>query len=113
MIRFSRPVRNGSTAANCPDRPIRRRTSAGRSTTSSPATQARPRSGLSSVARIRTAVVFPAPFGPSTPSTPPAANSRSTPSSATTGPKHLPSPSATIAASAIPLPPRPLRPAIS
>ena len=40
-------------------------------TTSSPATRALPPSGLSSVARIRTAVVLPAPFGPSRPSTVP------------------------------------------
>ena len=72
MTRFSRPVRNGSTAAYCPDRPIRRRTACGSSATSNPATRARPRSGLSKVARIRTVVVFPAPFGPSSPSTPPA-----------------------------------------
>src|SRR6516162_2728936 len=101
MTRFSRPVKNGSTAAYWPDKPISRRTAAGFLATSNPATHARPRSGLSNVARIRTIVVFPAPLGPSTPSTPPAGNSRSTPSSAATGPKRLPSPSATIAAPAI------------
>ena len=46
MTRFSRPVRNGSTAAYCPDRPIRRRTAAGFWATSIPATRARPSSGL-------------------------------------------------------------------
>ena len=39
--------------------------------TSKPATVARPASGLSSVARIRTVVVLPAPFGPSRPRTVP------------------------------------------
>ena len=101
MTRFSGPFRNGSTAAYCPDRPIRRRTSCGCSATSKPATRARPWSGRSSVARTRTIVVFPAPLGPSSPSTPPAGSTRSTPSSAGTGPKCLPIPSATIAASVI------------
>src|SRR5262245_28835586 len=52
MIRFSWPVRNGSTAAYCPDRPIRRRTACGCCATSNPATRARPRSGLSRVASL-------------------------------------------------------------
>ena len=50
--------------------------------TSWPATSAMPPSGRTSVARIRTAVVLPAPFGPSRPQTVPAATSRSKPSSA-------------------------------
>ena len=42
--------------------------------------------GDSSVARTRTIVVLPAPFGPSSPSTVPAGTSRSTPASATVSP---------------------------
>src|SRR5215207_881753 len=97
MRRFSRPVRYASTAAYWPDRPIRCRTAPACATTSKPATRARPASGASSVARIRTVVVLPAPFGPSSASTLPVASSRSTPSSARTAPKRLVSPSATIA----------------
>src|ERR1700712_3225519 len=47
---------------------------------------------------MRTAVVFPAPFGPSSPSTVPVGAVRSTPSSATTSPYDLTSPCASIAA---------------
>ena len=54
--------------------------------TSTPATRAVPSSGASSVVRIRTAVVLPAPFGPSRPRTIPVSAARSTPSSATTLP---------------------------
>jgi hypothetical protein len=61
MTKFSWPVRKGSTAAYCPDSPISRRTDAGLLVTSNPATHARPWSGLSKVARIRTVVVFPNP----------------------------------------------------
>ena len=43
-------------------------------------------SGRSSVVRIRTAVVLPAPFGPSSPKTLPASTWRSTPRSASTSP---------------------------
>ena len=46
--------------------------------------RALPASGLSSVVRMRTVVVLPAPFGPSRPSTVPSRTSRSTPSSART-----------------------------
>ena len=53
-------------------------------TTSKPATVARPASGLSSVARMRTVVVLPAPFGPSRPRTVPSSTVRSTPSRART-----------------------------
>ena len=92
MVRFSSPVRFSSTAAYCPARPIRSRSLAASSRTSSPSTVAVPASGLSSVVRTRTAVVFPAPLGPSSPSTVPAVTSKSTPSSALTSPKDLTSP---------------------
>ena len=45
--------------------------------------------GASSVVRMRTAVVLPAPLGPSMPSTVPLCTSRSTPLSASTSPKCL------------------------
>jgi hypothetical protein len=77
------------------------RTAAGSRSTSCPATRAVPPSGRSSVARIRTAVVFPAPFGPRTPSTVPREAARSTPSSATVAPKRLVSPAASMARSCV------------
>ncbi len=51
--------------------PIDMRVAIGSAVTSRPSTSARPRSGRSSVVRMRTAVVLPAPFGPSSPSTVP------------------------------------------
>ena len=54
--------------------------------TSIPATVAEPESGANNVARIRTVVVLPAPFGPSTPSTVPSSTSSESPSSARTEP---------------------------
>jgi hypothetical protein len=45
-----------------------------------------PEVGLTSVVRIETAVVFPAPFGPRSPSTVPARTSKFSPSSAVTEP---------------------------
>ena len=47
-----------------------------------PSTCAEPLSGRSSVVSARTAVVLPAPFGPSNPSTLPSATVNDTPSSA-------------------------------
>ena len=66
--------------------PMRARTAAGWATTSIPATLACPASGTASVVRIRTAVVLPAPLGPSTPRTEPAGTAKSTPPSATVSP---------------------------
>src|SRR4051812_38977984 len=66
-------------------------------TTSSPTTSARPALAVSSVVRMRTTVVLPAPFGPSSPSTLPSATVRLTPSSAVVSPKRLTSPSTTMA----------------
>ena len=54
-------------------------------------------SGFSSVARILTAVVLPAPFGPSSPSTLPVRAEKSTPHSARTEPYDFSRPSTTIA----------------
>src|SRR4051812_24923584 len=97
MIRFSWPVSSSSTAAYWPARPICCLSSAACSTTSRPATVALPESGLRRVVSTRTAVVLPAPFGPSSPSTLPGATSRSTPSSARTSPKLLTRPVAVMA----------------
>lgn len=77
--RFSRPLRISSTAANWPVRLIDSRTSAASSTTSKPATAACPASDFSSVARIFTSVVLPAPFEPSNAKMLPASTSKSTP----------------------------------
>src|SRR5580704_17825013 len=95
--RFSRPVSSSWMAADCPDRPINRRTAAASRTTSRPSTRARPPSGSSSVVRIRTAVVLPAPFGPRTPSTVPRGTDRSMPRSARTSPNDLVRPSTRMA----------------
>jgi hypothetical protein len=66
--------------------PVSCRTWCARVTTSCPQTAACPPSGRSSVARIRTAVVFPAPFGPRRPNTEPVGTQRSIPSNATVAP---------------------------
>ena len=80
-IRFSRPVRISSTAANCPVRLMDSRTFAGCVATSKPATVAVPASALSSVDRIFTTVVLPAPLEPSRAKMLPRATSKSTPRS--------------------------------
>ena len=80
-IRFSRPVRISSTAANCPVRLIDSRTSAGCVATSKPLTVAVPASAFSSVDRIFTTVVLPAPLEPSRAKMLPRATSKSTPRS--------------------------------
>ena len=71
MRMFSRPVRFSSTVAYWPARPMMRRTTSGSLTTSWPRMAARPASGSRMVERMRTAVVLPAPLGPSSPSTVP------------------------------------------
>jgi hypothetical protein len=71
----------------------------GSATTSMPSMNARPASGRMSVVKTRTAVVLPAPFGPSRPTTLARSTVRSTPSSALVSPKDLCSPSANTAAS--------------
>ena len=70
--RFCRPVRSSSTEAYWPVRPMVCRTRSASRTTSKPLIRAVPASGVSRVERMRTAVVLPAPLGPSTPSTVPA-----------------------------------------
>ena len=99
ITRFCSPVSSSSTDAYWPVRPICSRTLAGSRATSWPATRALPSSAAIRVARMRTAVVLPAPLGPSTPSTLPWRAARSTPSSAWVVPKRFLSPSASIAKS--------------
>ena len=79
--RFSRPLRTSSTAANCPVRLIDSRTLAACVATSKPLTPAVPASAFSSVDRIFTTVVLPAPLDPSSAKMLPRATSRSTPRS--------------------------------
>src|SRR3954470_5110025 len=65
------------------------RTSCGCVTTSYPSTSAVPPSGRCTVARMRTAVVFPAPLGPSSPKIVPSGISKSMPARASTSPNRL------------------------
>jgi hypothetical protein len=69
--RFSRPVRISSTAANCPVRLKDSRTFPGFAATSKPFTVTVPASPLSSVERIFTRVVLPAPFAEQSENAPP------------------------------------------
>ena len=78
---------------------MRNRTSEACDATSNPATEARPASKRSRVANTRTAVVLPAPLGPSRPQTVPVGTSRSSPSNATVEPYRLTKPDAEIAKS--------------
>ena len=78
---------------------MRNRTSAACEATSNPATNALPASNRSNVANTRTAVVFPAPLGPSRPHTVPLGTARSSPSNATVEPNRLTKPVAEIAKS--------------
>ena len=96
MSKFSNPVRCSSTAAYWPDRPMCFLTSPGEPTTSAPATVAVPESGSRSVVRIDTAVVLPAPLGPSSPRIVPSGTVRSRPSKATTSPYLLTRPRASM-----------------
>ena len=72
--------------ASCAATPMWRRTSPGCFTTSTPATVARPASGRAIVVRMRTAVVLPAPFGPSSPRIVPAWTENDTPARAWVSP---------------------------
>ena len=85
-VRFWRPVSNPSNVASWAATPMCRRTSLGCFTTSIPATVADPASGTARVVRTRTAVVFPAPLGPSRPRIVPAGTSKDTPASAWVSP---------------------------
>ena len=71
---FSLAVRLSSRAANCPVSESTLRTASASLTTSYPQTVAEPLVGSISVASIRTMVVLPAPFGPSSETTEPDGN---------------------------------------
>src|SRR3954469_6862628 len=64
---------------------------------SAPSSRTDPASGRTRPNSIRSSVVLPAPFGPSSPRTSPAATSRSMPSTARTTPKLLTRPRASTA----------------
>ena len=91
---------SSSTVAPCPATPILARTSAGSRSTSNPATAAVPASGRSSVVRMRTAVVLPAPLRPSSAHTVPGGTARSMPRSAGVRRNDFARPSARMAYSA-------------
>src|SRR6266540_1173312 len=77
---------------------MRRRTSAWRSTTSKPATLARPALGRSSVHSIEMVVDLPAPLGPRNPKVWPGGTLKLTPRTASTSSNRLIKPSAWMAA---------------
>ncbi len=83
-MRFSLPVNISSTAANCPVKLIDCLTFSGFDATSNPFTMAVPLSCLSSVVRILTIVVFPAPLEPSIAKILPVFTSKPTPSNTLT-----------------------------
>ena len=93
---FSVPVSSSSTDANWPVSAISWRTCTASVTTSYPQIRACPASAFSKVASTRTAVVLPAPFGPSRARTVPGPAARSTPRSASVRPKRLVSPPASM-----------------
>src|SRR6516225_5955511 len=97
MMRLFVPDNPSSTDAYWPVRPMSCRTWCASCSTSYPQTLAWPPSGRISVARIRTAVVLPAPLGPRRPRTRPCLATRSTPASAVVLPNRLTSPVASIA----------------
>ena len=84
--RFSSPVSRSSTAENWPVTPICDRMPSGSVRRSWPPTATSPASGVSRVVRMWTAVVLPAPFGPSSANTVPAGTSRSIPSRTSSSP---------------------------
>ena len=98
MIRFSLPVSSSSTEAYCPVSAISWRTWTASFITSNPQILATPASGLINVDSTRTAVVLPAPFGPSSASTVPRSALKLVPASACVVPKRFSSPSASITA---------------
>ena len=77
---FSSPVISPSTAENWPVTPIAARTACGSAARSWPPTCSSPASAVMRVERILTAVVLPAPFGPSREKTVPVGTARSIPS---------------------------------
>ena len=97
ITRFSRPVSRASTVASWAARPSTWRAAWGSASTSMPETRAEPASGTLSVVSTRTAVVLPAPLGPSRPHTVPRGTSKLTPSRAVFSPNRLMRPSTSMA----------------
>ena len=87
---------------NCPASPIDPLSCLASLTTSNPATEARPASGLRSVVRMRMAVVLPAPLGPRSPYTVPSSTEKSTAARAWTSPNDFVMPSTSIVATHTP-----------
>ena len=79
------PVNRGKSAGASTIEPTRRITPARPPGTSVPRTLVRPAEAATRPSRQRIVVVFPAPFGPRNPNTPPSGTSRSSPSRATVG----------------------------
>src|SRR5580700_1778136 len=95
--RFSSPVSRLATAENWPVTPMAARTESASRPTSWPATLTSPASAGMRVDRMFTAVVLPAPFGPSRAKIVPSWTVRSMPSSTTLSPKDFCSPVTAIA----------------
>jgi len=85
-VRYSRTVMSAYSGAFSGRYPIRRRTSAPCSTTSSPSTVTVPEVADRKPVMIFMQVVFPAPFGPRKPTISPSRTSNETPCSARIGP---------------------------
>ena len=85
-VRFSLAVRVGYTAIDCGTSPSAPRAAAAPAGSACPSTVTDPSSAASSVATIDKVVDFPAPLGPSSPTTSPGATAKLTPSSATRAP---------------------------
>jgi hypothetical protein len=97
MRRFSFPVKYSSKAAYWPVKPIELLNFSASLTTSKPLISTFPLSGKSSVPRIWTVVVFPAPFGPSNARTVSLLTTKSMPSSTVRSLNDFLSPFTTIA----------------
>ena len=84
-VRFSRPVIVGNIAGVSTIAPTRRITAGRPSGVVEPSTAVRPAVAATSPSRQRIVVVFPDPFGPRNPNTPPSGTDRSSPCTATLG----------------------------
>src|SRR6478735_7424662 len=87
-----RPVSRSNSLSPSGSTPSRRLAATGSDHTSRPRTNTCPASGRSRPVTIERVVVLPAPLGPTRPKNDPRGTSRSTPLTAMTSPKRLPSP---------------------
>ena len=97
----SRPLSRSKSWASAGTTPMTALAAGGSAHTSRPWTRTWPESGRSRPVIIDSDVVFPAPFGPTSPAKEPAAISRLIPATASFAPKLLRSPRTAIASSAI------------